>query len=164
MVNIDKWDGPLPQSYIDGQHELQNSILARERELGMSPVLCAFAGHVPEALKVAQPTMKVQRIPPGWGGFSDAYGCWFLNPLDAQFKEIQIQFLKEQQKEYGTSHYYGTDPFNEIAPRAGSRPIWPACRGPFTTAWRKKIPTQFGCKWPGRSKHATNGLTTGCQP
>jgi alpha-N-acetylglucosaminidase len=116
MVNIDKWDGPLPQCYINGQHELQKNILARERELGMSPVLCAFAGHVPEALKAAQPTMKVQRIPPGWGGFSEAYGCWFLNPLDAKFKEIQIQFLKEQQKEYGTSHYYGTDPFNEIAP------------------------------------------------
>jgi alpha-N-acetylglucosaminidase len=116
MVNIDKWDGPLPQSYINGQHDLQERILARERELGMSPVLCAFAGHVPEALKTRQPEMRVQRIPPGWGGFSNTFGCWFLNPLDAQFKEIQVQFLREQQKEYGASHYYGTDPFNEITP------------------------------------------------
>jgi alpha-N-acetylglucosaminidase len=116
MVNIDKWDGPLPQSFIDGQHDLQKQILARERELGMKPVLCAFAGHVPEALKAKQPAMKIERIPPGWGGFSGEYGCWFLNPLDPKFNEIQIKFLQEQQKEYGTSHYYGTDPFNEINP------------------------------------------------
>ena len=116
MVNIDRWDGPLPQSFIDGQRDLQKQILARERELGMKPVLCAFAGHVPEALKTKQPAMKIEAIPPGWGGFSSNYGCWFLNPLDPKFKEIQVKFLREQQKEYGTSHYYGTDPFNEITP------------------------------------------------
>ena len=116
MVNIDRWDGPLPQSFIDGQRDLQKQILARERELGMKPVLCAFAGHVPEALKTKQPAMKIEAIPPGWGGFSSNYSCSFLNPLDPKFKEIQIKFLREQQKEYGTSHYYGADPFNEITP------------------------------------------------
>jgi alpha-N-acetylglucosaminidase len=116
MVNIDKWDGPLPQSYIDGQHDLQIQILGRERELGMHPILCAFAGHVPEALKNKQPDMKIERIPPGWGGFSKEYGCWFLNPLDPKFHEIQVKFLQLQKKEYGESHYLGTDPFNEISP------------------------------------------------
>ncbi len=116
MVNIDHWDGPLPQSFIDGQRDLQKQILARERELGMKPVLCAFAGHVPAALKARQPEMKIEGIPPGWGGFSTNYGCWFLNPLDPNFKEIQVKFLRAQEKEYGTSHYYGTDPFNEIDP------------------------------------------------
>ncbi|HTY87691.1 MAG TPA: alpha-N-acetylglucosaminidase [Candidatus Acidoferrum sp.] len=116
MVNIDRWDGPLPQSFIDGQRDLQKRILARERAFGMKPVLCAFAGHVPEALHARQPDMKIEQIPPGWGGFATNYGCWFLNPLDAHFKEIQVRFLREQQAEYGTSHYYGTDPFNEIDP------------------------------------------------
>jgi len=116
MVNIDHWDGPLPQSYIDGQHDLQKQILAREGSLGMSPVLCAFAGHVPEALKTKQPAMKIERIPPGWGGFNSNNGCYFLSPLDPQFKEIQVRFLEAQRKEYGTSHFYGADPFNEINP------------------------------------------------
>ena len=116
MVNIDHWDGPLPQSFIDGQHDLQKQILARERELGMSPVLCAFAGHVPEALKTKHLDFNIQRIPPGWGGFTDDYGCWFLSPLDPKFVEIQTKFLEQQQKEYGMSHFYGTDPFNEISP------------------------------------------------
>jgi alpha-N-acetylglucosaminidase len=116
MVNIDHWDGPLPQSFIDAQRDLQKQILARERELGMRPILCAFAGHVPEALKTAQPGMKIERIPPGWGGFPKADGCWFLNPLDPKFHEIQVKFLTAQKAEYGESHYLGTDPFNEISP------------------------------------------------
>lgn len=116
MLNIDRWQGPLPQSYIDGQRDLQKQILARERSLGMTPVLCAFAGHVPEALRKKHPEMKIGRIAPGWGGFSPEYGCYFLNPLDPVFKEIQGKFLKEQEKEYGSGHYYGADPFNEITP------------------------------------------------
>ncbi len=116
MVNIDKWEGPLPQSFIEGQHDLQKKILARERELGMRPVLCAFSGHVPEALKVHHPEFRIGRIAPGWGGFGPDYTCHFLDPLDPVFKEIQVKFLKEQEKEYGTNHYYGTDPFNEIKP------------------------------------------------
>jgi len=116
MVNIDKWDGPLPQSYIDGQRDLEKQIVGRERELGMQPVMSAFAGHVPETLKARHPEINIQRIPPGWGDFTAEYGCWFLDPLDPKFKEIQVKFLEEQQKEYGTSHYYGTDPFNEIEP------------------------------------------------
>jgi alpha-N-acetylglucosaminidase len=116
MVNIDHWDGPLPQSFIDGQHDLQKQILGRERELGMRPILCAFAGHVPEALKTAQPGVKIERIPPGWGGFPKEFGCWFLSPLDPKFHEIQVKFLQAQKAEYGESHYLGTDPFNEISP------------------------------------------------
>lgn len=125
MGNIDKWDGPLPQSYIDGQHELGKKILARERELGMKPVLSAFAGHVPEVLKTKQPGMNIgriypyhvgEKIPVGWGGFPGEYGAWFLNPLDPKFKEIQVKFLEEQQKEYGMSHYYAADPFNDATP------------------------------------------------
>ena len=116
MANIDKWQGPLPQSYIDGQHDLQKEILARERQLGMSPVLSAFAGHVPEALKATQPALKIGPIPPGWGKFSAEYGTWFLDPLDPKFQEIQRKFLEEQTREYGTSHYYAADPFNEMMP------------------------------------------------
>ncbi len=121
MANIDKWDGPLPQSYIDGQHSLEKQILARERSLGMTPVLCAFAGHVPEALRHIHPEMKISRIPGNWSGFSPEYGTWFLDPLDPQFAQIALKFLQEQEEEYGKSNYYGTDPFNEINP-----PSWEA--------------------------------------
>ena len=48
MNNIDSFDGPLPQNWIDAQVELQKKILERERSLNMRPVLSAFNGHVPE--------------------------------------------------------------------------------------------------------------------
>ena len=38
MQNIDRWFGPLPHSWLDGQLELQKRITARERELNMKPV------------------------------------------------------------------------------------------------------------------------------
>ncbi|RYF46495.1 MAG: hypothetical protein EOO38_14005, partial [Cytophagaceae bacterium] len=55
MANLDHWDGPLPQSWISSQLKLQQKIVARERELGMAPVLPAFAGHVPQLLKTKFP-------------------------------------------------------------------------------------------------------------
>jgi len=160
MVNIDHWDGPLPQSFIDGQHDLQKQILTRERELGMSPVLCAFAGHVPAALKVKQPAMQIQRIPPGWGGFTPDYGCWFLSPLDPKFREIQTAFLQEQQKEYGTSHYYGTDPFNEITPPSWEPPylasVARSIYGGMTTVDPAAIWLQMGWTFENDRKHWTD--------
>lgn len=115
MANIDKWSGPLPQSYIDGQFDLQLKILERERQLGMKPVLPAFAGHVPGALMEAQPQANISQLN-NWGGFSDPYRPFFLDPEDALFTEIQKRFLEKQTSVFGTDHYYGTDPFNEMKP------------------------------------------------
>ena len=37
--NIDAWCGPLPASWKESHEKLQKQILARERELGMTPIL-----------------------------------------------------------------------------------------------------------------------------
>ncbi|MDP4238716.1 MAG: alpha-N-acetylglucosaminidase [Bacteroidota bacterium] len=116
MANMDKWGGPLPLSYIEGQQGLQQQILARSRALGMKPILSAFAGHVPESLKELYPGAKISRIIPGWGGMDATYTTYFLDPTDKLFGEIQKRFLVEQQKLYGTDHLYSADPFNEITP------------------------------------------------
>ncbi|WP_299553803.1 alpha-N-acetylglucosaminidase [Seonamhaeicola sp.] len=115
MSNLDKWGGPLPQSWLTHQKELQRSIVKRERELGMTPVLPAFAGHVPEALKTVYPEAKINQLS-SWGGFKDAYRTFFLDPLDPVFKEVQHKFLTKQAELYGTDHIYGADPFNEVHP------------------------------------------------
>ncbi|MDR3652442.1 MAG: alpha-N-acetylglucosaminidase [Paludibacter sp.] len=116
MANMDKWGGPLPLSYIDGQCKLQQQILQRSRALGMKPILSAFAGHVPEQLKTLCPNANITRIAPGWGGMDAQYTTYFLDPTDKLFGEIQRRFLAVQQKFYGTDHLYSTDPFNEITP------------------------------------------------
>jgi len=116
MANQDKWGGPLPVSYIEGQKVLQQKILAQARSLGMKPILSAFAGHVPPQLKKVRPSASITRINPGWGHMSADYTTWFLNPKDPLFKEIQGKFLQKLQEIYGTDHLYGADPFNEIRP------------------------------------------------
>ena len=116
MCNIDSWQGPLPQSWIDGQAQLQKRILSRERELNMRPVLPAFSGHVPRALQEA--VGKPLKTTPvgGWGRFAKEYRCTYLNPTDSLFACIQKDFMEEQIRMYGTDHIYGVDPFNEVAP------------------------------------------------
>lgn len=115
MSNIDHWDGPLPQSWLNNQFELQKKIVQRERELGMKPVLPAFAGHVPEILKTKYPNAKITSLG-DWSGFSSKYDSYFLDPFDSLFKPIQKAFLEEQTTAFGTDHIYGTDPFNEVTP------------------------------------------------
>jgi alpha-N-acetylglucosaminidase len=95
--------------------ELQKKIVDRERQLNMTPVLPAFAGHVPAALKTVHPSANINKLG-HWGGFDGKYRSSFLDPLDPLFKKIQKEFLTEQTKLFGTDHIYGTDPFNEVEP------------------------------------------------
>ena len=113
MMDIDRWNGPLPQKFIDGQEALQKKILRRERELNMKPVLPAFNGHVPAQLKELYPDATIKEVTK-WDGFEPEYGCWFLDPEDPLFGQVQKLFLEEQEKLYGTSHVYGLDIFNEV--------------------------------------------------
>ncbi|HEX7653614.1 MAG TPA: alpha-N-acetylglucosaminidase, partial [Verrucomicrobiae bacterium] len=120
MSNLDHFGGPLPLSYIAGQKRLQQQLVAQARALGMRPVLSAFAGHVPAELKASHPAAKITQIRPGWGGFGAAEACWFLDPLDPLFAEVQRDFLKIQTELYGSDHAYAADPFNEIDPPSWS--------------------------------------------
>ena len=115
MCNIDGVDGPLPQGWIDGQERLQKRILRRERELGMRPVLPAFAGHVPVQLKERFPDAQITDIA-RWGGFGLENLPHFLSPQDSLFAVIQKRFLAIQTRKYGTDHIYGFDLFNEVEP------------------------------------------------
>ena len=112
MGNLDGWGGPLPQHWMDSHEVLQKKILARERELGMMPVLPAFSGHVPPSFKDKFPQAKLRKT--NWGqGFNDVY---LLDPADPMFTEIGKRFIEEQTKEYGSDHFYSSDAFNENTP------------------------------------------------
>lgn len=50
MGNIRGWGGPLSSDWHDHSVKLQKAILSRMRELGVTPVLPAFAGFVPRAI------------------------------------------------------------------------------------------------------------------
>lgn len=111
MGNLDGWGGPLPLSWMKSHEALQKKILARQRELGMTPVLPAFTGHVPPAFKKRYPKALLKQTK--WSGFPQVY---ILDPEDPLFIEIGKRFIKEQTKTYGTDHLYSADTFNENKP------------------------------------------------
>lgn len=113
MGNIDGLGGPLPGSWIDSHVDLERRILARERALGMTPVLQGFTGHVPASIKQLFPDAKIHQTGDWSAGFS---GTWFLDPLDPLFQRIGRRFVERQTELYGTDHVYAADSFNEIDP------------------------------------------------
>ena len=115
MANIDGWCGPLPKQWLDDQTALQQRIVERERALNMRPVLPAFAGHVPAALRNLFPDADIQSLST-WAGFDEQYRTCFLNSEDPLYSRIQRMFLEEQTRLFGTDHIYGIDPFNEVDP------------------------------------------------
>ena len=120
MTNMDRWHGPLPQSWLDSQEALQKQIVARERELGIKPILTSFTGHVPRDLKALYPEADITKLN-GWGGFEEECHSWYLHPSDPLFTKVQDMFLAKQQEMYGECDVYGVDPYNELDP-----PSWDA--------------------------------------
>ena len=112
MANLDGFGGPLPMSWLEGQKALQQQILAREREFNMTPVLPAFAGHVPKRFAEMHPEADIQQLS-AWCGFEPTY---FLNSADPLFPKIQKSFMDKEIALFGTDHIYGVDPFNEMDP------------------------------------------------
>ena len=113
MGCLDGHGGPLPKRWTDRRAELQKKILARERELGMRPVLQGFTGHVPEALLKKFPAAKARHI--RW----IEWNTWMLDPTDPLFPEIGAAFMEEQTRLFGTDHLYAADSFIEMAPPSG---------------------------------------------
>ncbi len=113
MGCLDGWGGPLPQSWIRRHEALQQKILARQRQLGMTPVLQGFTGHVPAAIGKKFPDAKLHTI--HW----IEWKTHLLDPLDPLFPKVAGMFMEEQTKRFGTDHYYAADTFIEMTPPSG---------------------------------------------
>ena len=112
MGNVDGHGGPLPQDWVDGQERLQKRILARERELGMTPIVPGFSGFVPKGFADNYPRAKVLQAS-GWAGFEPTHQ---LDPRDPMFAGIQRRFIEAYTKTYGADHLYLCDLYNEMNP------------------------------------------------
>ncbi|XP_068213075.1 alpha-N-acetylglucosaminidase-like [Palaemon carinicauda] len=118
MGNIRGWGGPLPQSWHMKTMALQHQILERMRQFGMTPILPAFAGHVPGGLTRIFPNANVTRLG-SWCNFNTTYSHTFLlDPADPLFKQIGAAFVEELKNEFGTDHLYNCDTFNEMTPQS----------------------------------------------
>ncbi len=112
MGNLDAWGGPMSKNFMEKQEALQKKILARERSLGMTPILPSFTGHVPPSFKDKFPDIKVNTQQ--WG--INVAPAYVLNPETPMFKEIGRKFLTELINTFGTDHLYSADTFNEMTP------------------------------------------------
>ncbi len=73
------------------------------RAFGMTPVLPAFAGFVPEALAAKYPNASIARSA-NWCSFPADFCCvHLLDPLDPLFQQIGAQFIGVRKKSL-TSH------------------------------------------------------------
>jgi alpha-N-acetylglucosaminidase len=96
------WGGPLPTDFQAAQYALQQQILARQRSFGMSCVLPAFCGYIPEALAGLNPSANVTSPAP-WHHFNQTYGeSFLLQPTDPLFYQIGSAFTKLIVQNFGT--------------------------------------------------------------
>ena len=111
------WNGELPQSWIDAQFSLNQQIVARMVDLGMTPVLPSFTGFVPSAISRVAPNASVS-IGSQWENFPTEYtNDSFLEPTDPLFATLQRSFVSKQLQAYGdVSHIYTLDQYNENNP------------------------------------------------
>lgn len=109
MGNTNRWGGPVPADWIDRHLALARRVLARQRELGMSPVLPGFAGHIPAALATAT-AREVE-----WQGWLTPV----LEPGDEAFARAADVFYAQQARLLGDADYVAIDPFIESVPPSG---------------------------------------------
>jgi alpha-N-acetylglucosaminidase len=109
MGCLEEWDRPLPENWIAERERLGRRILARERELGMAPVLPGFAGHVPAEL-ADENTGELS-----WEGFSTRQ----LPADHPRFLDLARRLRAEQRSRFGGDHHYAADPFIEMVPPSG---------------------------------------------
>jgi len=131
MGNMQAWGAldsqvaGLDDSWMDRDFALQQTILAAMRELGMTPVLPGFAGHVPAALARVFPAAAFSHSP-DWCGFNATYGSVaLLEPTDAAFVTVGAAVNRAILAAFGDPSgdevpVLNADTFNEMVPANGT--------------------------------------------
>lgn len=113
MGGVNSWGGPMSTEYLQSRIKLGIRVLDRMRNLGMTPVLPGFAGHVPTVLADEQARSIT------WQGWETPY----LDPTSKTYREVAAQFYQVQKRLLGAADYYAVDPFIESIPPSGN-PEW----------------------------------------
>lgn len=112
MTNIDGYLPPADEKYVEERAALGKRIMQRYLELGMFPIQQGYSGHLPMILKETFPDAKIQ-AKAAWCDFPPTAQ---LDPTDPLFKKIGRIFLEQQDRLFGSHHFYACDPFHEGVP------------------------------------------------
>lgn len=127
MNNLEGWGATInaeglsmngnPDWWYKRQEELCGNILARMRELGMSPVLPGYCGMVPNSIgKYREDWVTINGG--NWAGGFDRPDI--LDPRDTDnFNEMCEIYYRHLKRIMGTSEFYSMDPFHEASVPAG---------------------------------------------
>ncbi len=114
MGNLNGHGGPPSMDWLEGQAALEKKILARELELGMTPVASGFSGFVPVDFAKFHQGVKLFS-PTSWAGFDPTT---FVDVRDPLFVEIGKKYIEKYHEEFGDGvHYWLCDTFNEQNPQ-----------------------------------------------
>ncbi|GLQ52607.1 alpha-N-acetylglucosaminidase [Dyella flava] len=109
MGNMCCFNGPISSSLMQKRAASAQKIVARLRELGITPVLPGFYGIVPADFQKKFPHAHV--VPQGeWAGFTRP---GWLDPRDLMFARLAAAFYKHQRALFGDSSVYDMEVFQE---------------------------------------------------
>jgi alpha-N-acetylglucosaminidase len=123
MGNLCCFGGPISESLLQKRRVSAQQIIARLRELGITPVLPGFYGVVPADFQDKFPSAHV--IPQGeWAGFTRP---GWLDPRDPMFAKLAAAFYRHQHELFGDSRVYDMEVFQEGG-ESGDVPVTEAAR------------------------------------
>jgi alpha-N-acetylglucosaminidase len=123
MGNLCCFDGPISGTLMQRRAISARQIVARLRELGITPVLPGFYGIVPADFQNKVPNAHV--IAQGeWAGFTRP---GWLDPRDPMFRKLAASFYRHQLEVFGGSGVYDMEVFQEGG-ASGDVPVAEAAR------------------------------------
>ena len=123
MGNLCCFAGPISATLLQRRVVSARQIIARLRELGITPVLPGFYGIVPADFQSKFP--KAHVIEQGeWAGFTRP---GWLDPRDPMFARLAATFYRYQRELFGDSNVYDMEVFQEGG-ESGNVPVPEAAR------------------------------------
>lgn len=123
MGNLCCFNGPISARLMKQRADSARQIVARLRELGITPVLPGFYGIVPADFQ--QKFAQAHVVPQGeWAGFTRP---GWLDPRDPMFAKLAATFYRHQRELFGDSSIYDMEVFQEGGD-AGDVPVPEAAR------------------------------------
>ncbi len=130
MGNLCCFNGPISGALLRKRAASAQRIVARLRELGITPVLPGFYGIVPADFQAKFPRAHV--IPQGeWAGFTRP---GWLDPRDPLFAKLAAGFYRRQRELFGDSSLYDMEVFQEGG-ASGDVPVPEAAREVQQALW-----------------------------
>ena len=108
-TEADGWGGVQDDAWYTRQQTLATQILARQRDLGMLPVLPGFSGMVPTNF-TDKTGIATEENGGDWGGFHRPH---IIDPTYSGFADIAKDYYQCLKEVMGESQYYSMDPFHE---------------------------------------------------